>query len=77
VQSYSPDEDEDDEENPYSVTTGFETPPYVRIRRINPNNGKEMWEHFQQRAPLDVEFDKNTIRLVFRKEVQVLKFTSF
>jgi len=77
LQSYSPDEDEDDEENPYSVTTGFETQPYVRIRRINPNNGKEMWEHFQQRAPLDVEFDKNTIRLVFRKEVQVLKFTTF
>lgn len=76
LQSYSPDEDED-EENPYSPTTGFETPPYVRIRRINPKNGKEMWEHFQQRAPLDVEFDKNAIRLVFRKEVQVLRFTSF
>ena len=75
VQSYSPLEDEDDEENPYSVTTGFETPPYLRIRRINPKNGKEMWEYFQQRAPLDVAFDKNTIRLVFRKEVQVLKFT--
>jgi outer membrane protein assembly factor BamB len=77
VQSYSPDEDDEDEENPYTVTTGFETPPYVRIRRINPKNGKEMWEHFQQRAPLDVAFDKNTIRLVFRKEVQVLRFMSF
>jgi hypothetical protein len=76
VQSYSPLEEED-EENPYSVTTGFETPPYVRIRRINPKNGKEMWEHFQQRAPLDVEFDKNMIRLVFKKEVQVLRFATF
>jgi hypothetical protein len=77
VQSYSPPEDDEDEENPYSPTTGFETQPYVRIRRINPRNGKEMWEHFQQRAPLEVEFDKNTIRLVFRKEVQVLRFTTF
>ena len=77
VQSYSPDEDDEDEENPYSVTTGFETPPYLRIRRLNPKNGKEMWEHFQQRAPLDVEFDKNAIRIVFRKEVQVLRFMSF
>ena len=76
VQSYAPDEDEEDE-SPYSVTTGFETPPYLRIRRINPKNGKEMWEHFQQRAPLDVEFDKNIIRLVFRKEVQVLKTSTF
>jgi hypothetical protein len=74
VQSYSPDVDDEDEGD--SLTSGFETPPYVRIRRINPKNGKEMWEHFQQRAPLDVEFDKNTIRLVFRKEVQVLKFTT-
>jgi hypothetical protein len=32
-----------------------------------------MWEHFQQRAPLDVRFDRNTIRLVFKKEVQVLR----
>jgi hypothetical protein len=77
MQSYSPEEDDEDEENPYSVTTGFETQPYVRIRRINPKDGKEMWEHFQQRAPLDVEFEKNAIRLVFRKEVQVLRFTSF
>jgi hypothetical protein len=77
VQTYSPMADEEDEEDPYSVTTGFETQPYLRIRRINPKNGKEMWEHFQQRAPLDIEFDKNTIRLVFRKEVQVLRFTTF
>jgi outer membrane protein assembly factor BamB len=77
VQSYSPMEDEDDEENPYMPTTGFETPPYLRIRRINPKNGKEMWEYFQQRAPLDVAFDKNNIRVVFRKEVQVLRFTTF
>jgi outer membrane protein assembly factor BamB len=75
VQSYAPEESE--EENPYSVDTGFETPPYLRIKRINPKNGHEMWEHFQQRAPLDVQFDKNAIRLVFKKEVQVLRFLTF
>lgn len=74
VQSYSPFE-EDDDEDPYTPTTGFETPPYLRIRRIDPKTGKELWEYFQQRAPLDVAFDKNNIRIVFRKEVQVLKFT--
>lgn len=68
VSSYSSSEDEDE--------NGAEdrTPPYMRIKRINPRNGRIMWEHFQQRAPLDVEFDKNTIRLVFKKEVQVLRF---
>ncbi len=71
VQSYMP--DEEDKDNPYVVETGFEKPPFLRIRRINPKNGQEIWEHFQQRAPVDVAFDRNTIRLVFKKEVQVLK----
>lgn len=57
--------------------TGFEKQPWLRIRRINSNNGRQVWEHFQDRAPLDIAFDKNTIRLVFKKEVQVLKFPSF
>ena len=62
---------------PETPETGLETPPYVKIKMLNPKNGHEVWEHFQQRAPLDVEFEKNTIRLVFRKEVQVLKFLTF
>jgi hypothetical protein len=33
-----------------------------------------MWEHVEERAPLDLQFDQNTIRLVFRKEVEVLRF---
>jgi hypothetical protein len=70
VQSYQPPEDEED-------GSGFGPRPYVRIRRINPSNGHEQWEHYQPRAPLDVAFDKNTIRLVFKKEVQVLRFPSF
>jgi hypothetical protein len=56
--------------------TGFEMNAYLRIKRINPRTGMELWEHFQQRAPLSVDFDGNRIGLVFRKEVQVLKFLS-
>jgi hypothetical protein len=70
-QPYEPDEDD-----PFTPQTGFETQPFLRIKRIDTQTGREMWEHFQQRAPLDIQFDKNTIRLVFRKEVQVLKFLS-
>jgi hypothetical protein len=73
VQSFDPG-DEDD--NPYKVDTGLETPPYLRIRRINPANGRLMWEHYEQRAPLDVRFDANTIRVVLKKEVEVLRFLS-
>jgi hypothetical protein len=57
--------------------SGFETPPHLRIRRLNSRNGHEVWEYFQERAPLDIGFDNNTVRLVFKKEVQVLKFTTF
>jgi outer membrane protein assembly factor BamB len=71
---YQPEDDEDN--SLYMPDTGFETPPYMRIKRINPRNGRVMWEHFQQRAPLDVQFEGNTIRLVFKKELQVLKFLS-
>ena len=52
-------------------------PPYLRIRRISPKDGHMLWEHYQARAPVDIQFDKNTIRLVFRKEVQVLRFLAF
>ena len=60
--------------SPYTPDTGMETKPYLKIKLLNPKNGHEVWEHWQQRAPLDVEFENNTIRLVFRKEIQVLKF---
>jgi outer membrane protein assembly factor BamB len=72
VQYYDPGDPED--ESPYTPDTGLETPPYLKIKLLNPKNGHEVWEHWQQRAPLDVQFENNTIRLVFRKEVQVLKF---
>ena len=52
------------------------TPSFIKIRRINPRNGETMWDYQQQRAPLDVRFDGNMIELVFKKEVQVLKFLS-
>jgi hypothetical protein len=73
--SFDPGDEED--ASPYTPDTGFETKPYVKIKLINPKNGHVVWEHFQWRAPLDVEFEKNTIRMVFRKEVQVLKFVRF
>jgi outer membrane protein assembly factor BamB len=50
---------------------------FVSIKRLNPKNGHVMWEHSEPRAPLDVQFDRNTIRLVFRKEVEVLRFLTF
>ena len=50
--------------------------PHVFIWRINPKSGYVMWEHYQERPPLDVQFDKNRIELLFKKELQVLKYFS-
>ncbi len=36
-----------------------------------------MWEHQQDRCPFDIRFDKNSIELVFKREVQVLHYLSF
>jgi len=63
-------------DTPEDADTGLEKQPWMRIRRINAGNGREVWNYFQERAPLDIAFDQNTIRLVFKKEVQVLRFPS-
>jgi hypothetical protein len=57
--------------------TGLEKPTWLRIRRLNPANGREIWEHYEERVPLDIAFDPNTIRVVYKKEVQVLRFPRF
>lgn len=75
--AYTGPRDDDDEINPDLAALGLEKKPYLRIRRINPRDGRLMWEHFQQRGPLDVKIDRNTIQLVFKREVQVLKYLSF
>jgi hypothetical protein len=76
VVSYYAVPEEETEEGPFA-SDGFSGKSYLRIRRLSPRNGSEIWLHFEQRAPFDVQFDKNTIRLVFKKEVEVLKFLTF
>lgn len=56
---------------------GFQKPPFFRILRVNPKNGHTMFDYYQDRAPFYVHFDQNTIEVVFKKEVQILKYLSF
>jgi hypothetical protein len=66
--------DEDEERSPYKV--GIEVPPHIRIRRLSASTGEPKWEYYQKRAPLNVDIQGNTIQLVFKKEMQILKFMS-
>jgi len=65
--------DEDEEPSSYGLP-GLNTPPHIRIRRLSASDGRPKWEYYQKRAPINVDIQKNMIQLVFKKEMQVLKF---
>jgi hypothetical protein len=69
--------DDSDADNPYVPDTGFEARPYLRIARLNPRNGHVMWVFPEERAPWDIAYSENYIRLVFKKEVEILKSVAF
>ncbi len=73
VQFYDP----GDQKDANDLTAALQKPPYLHIMRINPGNGRTLWEYSQQRAPVDVQFNDNFIGIVFKKEVVVLKYLTF
>ena len=72
LQSYDPNPTDEDVLNDSLV--GMEKPPYLRITRIDPQTGRTLWDHEQDRCPVAVQFENNKILLVFKREVQLLKF---
>ena len=65
-------------EDRMAALAGINSPgAFLRIRRINPGDGRILWDYQQSRAPMGVQFHRNMIELVFGNEIQVLKFLSF
>jgi hypothetical protein len=52
-------------------------PAHVRIHRVDPDNGGVIWEYYQAREPLAFDFERNTVQVLFKQEMQILKFFSF
>ena len=75
LQSYDP--NPTDVEVLSDTMEGLQKPPYLRVARISPKDGRELWQFYQDRAPVSFRFNDNFIELVFKKEVQVLKFLTF
>jgi hypothetical protein len=50
--------------------------PHIRLFRLAAGSGRTLWEHHETRFPLDVAFQRNTIALLFHKELEVLRFYS-
>ncbi|MGO8926420.1 MAG: PQQ-binding-like beta-propeller repeat protein [Limisphaerales bacterium] len=71
MSSYQPDDEGD---SGFSTDAILGRESFLSIKRINPKNGHVMWEYPDRRVPLDVQFDQNSIRLVFKREVRVLRF---
>lgn len=74
LESYKGDDDAADGVEGFN--TVFHVSPYVRVKRIEPASGRVLWHHFQQRFPLDVQLNRNTFQILFKKEAQLLKFIS-
>jgi hypothetical protein len=59
------------------LTAMFDIPPHIRVRRLDPGSGRSLWQHYQKRAPLDVRFDRNSFQVLFKHEVQSIRYISF
>ena len=75
TQSYDPNPTDEEQMSDMAITK----PAYFRIARVNPKNGRILWEYYDHldRCPIDVRFQDNAITLVFKREVQLLKYLSF
>jgi hypothetical protein len=72
VQSYDP--NPTDQEVLTDSVIDLQKPAYLRIVRIDPKDGRILWDHEQDRCPVAMQFDQNSIELIFKREVQVLKY---
>ncbi len=72
LQSYDP--NPTDEEVLNDSLVDLQKPPYLRITRIDPETGRTRWDYEDDRCPVSVQFDRNQILLIFKREVQLLKY---
>jgi outer membrane protein assembly factor BamB len=57
-----------------AASSGKGTPTNFRIYRLNPKNGKKLWELYRDGQPGTVDFHNNEILLLFSDKLEVLKF---
>lgn len=53
-----------------------EAVPYLRVWRLDPEDGRAFWEHSDQRLPVALDFQANRFLLLFGDELQVWQFRS-
>ena len=68
---YDPDEENSD------MMAGLQKEDYFRVVRLDPKSGRALWIYEEQKSPSSVHFHDTSIELIFKKEVQVLKYMTF
>jgi hypothetical protein len=64
-----------DEDQLSDAVVSMQKPAFLRIARIRPSDGKIMWEYYDRdRCPVNWRFDNNSIELIFKREVQLLRY---
>jgi outer membrane protein assembly factor BamB len=76
VDTYDPNPTDEDVVN--DMVADLQKPPFLHIERIRPADGHILWEYYDRDGcPFDVRFDENSIQLIFKREVQVLRYLTF
>ena len=76
IESYDPNPTDHDEMN--DLTAGMQKPAYLRLSRLRPSDGRLLWDYYDRdRCPVNWHFDGNSIELIFKREVQVLRYLTF
>ncbi len=77
IESYDPNPTDEDAMN--DMTACLQKPAYLRITRLRPADGRTVWDYYDplDRCPVNWDFDGNSIQLIFKREVQVLRYLTF
>ncbi len=54
-----------------------EGPIYFHVYRLDPTDGKSMWDFYREEAPEELHFQENRFLVRFSDRVQVWKFLTF
>ena len=54
-----------------------DAPTYFRIYRLDPDDGKILWEFYREEAPAEFSFAQNRFLVRFGSDAQVWKFLTF
>jgi hypothetical protein len=76
IDCYDPNPTDEDVVN--DMVASMQKPAFLRITRIRPSNGRIMWDYYDRdRCPVSWNFQGNSIELIFKREVQVLRYLTF